>query len=513
MSRIIRTIHNPDILIQDMIHPQEVNVPVEETSKGYPLLSTNYGVDFSKALGLREFAISLNGFNLGKGDVQYCIFDNTKKYPTLTLRIAPNQTQFVAFALPKDGDIISLFYRSTIKELKPIRCDFVVSNCYLEGGESWIIYGVLNVPNFFNDSSFVINSTSLNTVKETSKKLKLGFATNETDTKDTQKWICANKPIDIFLDEVTQHSWKDETSFFDTYIDMYYILNYVNVWELLTNEKEKNVNTGIYKFRSFIESNKELIMYQKDQEDEDEILGFETPIVLNNWVSNIVRENFISNIRILNQSSRISLENGYKRFVHFYDYTLNEKLEVPTQSITSKDATKDYILFRGKLGDKSYKSQNRHTWGGISYNLPDHNTHEFYKIAKEHNHQNIKEIDKFSIEVTLDAVNFNIYRYMVIPVIIYEYGEDVRKFLEDRTNFSSLEVGEIPMSNTPFMINQQLSGFYIVKGFYIDYEGGVNINEPVVKQRLILTRTEHPKYVKVPDVPNGYVTNINIDAV
>ena len=46
------------------------------------------------------------------------------------------------------------------------------------------------------------------------------------------------------------------------------------------------------------------------------------------------------------------------------------------------------------------------------------------------------------------------------------------------------------------IINNTISGFYVVKGFYIDYEGGLGVEYPSVKQRLILTRTEHPKYVE-----------------
>lgn len=513
MSRIIRTLHNPEIILSDMIHAQTTEFAPSENSTGYPFVTANNKTDFSKEIGLRAFAISLNGFSLDKNVVNYCLFDNTKKYPTITLRISPNPTDFVAFALPKDGDIISIFYRSTVQELKPIRCDFVVVECFLEGGLSWVIYGVLNIPNYFSDSSFSINDTSINTIKEVSKKLKLGFATNETETTDKQNWVCASKPIDVYIEDILLHSWKNEKSFFDSYIDMYYVLNYVNVWEQLTNEIDKKVSVGLYKFRDFIESDKNVILYQKNQKDEDELLGFETPIVLNNWMHNAIKENSISNIRIMNESSRISLENGYKKYVHFFDYMLNEKVEIPTQSITSKGSTKDYLLFRGRLGDNTYKAQNRHTWAGISYNLPDHNTHQFYKIAEEHNSQNIREIDKFTIEVTLDAVNFNIYRYMVVPVIIYEYGEAVRKFLENRKGFSTLDDNEIPFENVPYIINQNISGFYIVKGFYIDYEGGMGLDIPKVKQRLILSRTEHPKFVTIPNIENAYVTNINVDTV
>ena len=53
------------------------------------------------------------------------------------------------------------------------------------------------------------------------------------DTNDFQNWICCNDSIESFVNTVTSHSWKDGTSFYNTWIDFYYNLCYVNVNKFL----------------------------------------------------------------------------------------------------------------------------------------------------------------------------------------------------------------------------------------------------------------------------------------
>lgn len=500
---IIRTIHNPTILLRDLEISSEHAHYFEERDKEAGVHIANQGEDYSKRTGLYSFYVHLNGMTIQPEYVELCTIDLKGKYPKITARIVPKFDEFVNFGLPKDGDLISIFYRSTIDILKPLRLDFIITDIKNESDSSFVLFGVLNLPALFKDSSFFKDDTSLSTLIDISKELKLGFATNETKTNDSQKWLCATEPLDIFIDEVKSHSWKDERSFFDVYIDNYYTLNFVNVFKQLTYETDKKVNLGIYKFRDFIQTNDKVNI--KISEDD---LEYTTPVVLHNWKYNPSKENNISKIKILNSSSRISLEEGYRKYLHFYDYTLDEKIELLNEALTSNDVSEDLMPLKGHLFDEKWKENTRHIWGGISYSLPDHNVHPFYYQAEAHNYHNLKEIDKFKIEVTLDQINFNLTRYSIVPILWYEYGEIAKKLREVGKKYNTFSPEESVMNGMPYIINKFISGFYVIKGFDIDFIGPSSGNPAIIKQRLLLTRTEWPKDFIVTDAENKVVTNL-----
>lgn len=502
MSKI-ETILNPQINILKLNAPVDGSFSDDNNDK-YDFLRFNDGIDQAKDFGLKSFIVIINGLTLDDNMIDYLIIDSTGKYPTITMRIDPNQDEFFNFALPKDGDLISVYYRSTIKDLKPLRNDFIITDCYIEQtNESWILHGVIHIKNMFYDTSFSYDGTSLKTAIEVAKKLKLGFATNVESTDDEQKWVCASEPLDTFLGTLKKHSWKNEKSFFDMYIDNYYMLNFVNVRDQLTNEKKKKISPGIYKIRDFIQTNNKSYIQPKDDTFE-----YTDPVIFTNWYQSLIDENYISQIRILNTSSRISLEEGYKKYLHFYDHSLDEKVELNNELIVSDSDMSDYSVLIGGYTDTDWKKNSRHLWKGISYSLPDHNVHPFYYKAEFHNEQNLKEIDKLTIEVTLPQVNFNLYRYMIVPVVYYDHGpksdllRDAGLKLNDRSKDTSLV-------NRTYILNDFISGFYVIKGFVINYMGAKDGGPNYIDQKVILTRTEWPKNVIITDETKSIVTNHN----
>lgn len=383
--------------------------------------------------------------------------------------------------------------------------DFIITDIKNESDLAFVIFGVINIPELFRDSSFYKNGTSLETLIDVSKKLKLGFATNEDSMDDNQKWLCANKPFDTFIDDVSNHSWKNDKSFYDTFIDPYYTLNFVNVFDQLSNERKKTINQGLFKFRQFIQTNDNSAI----QTDESNI-EFEAPVILHNWKHSKVDENKISKIGIINESSRISLEEGYQNYSHFYDFTLDEKVELVNEALTTPGESENLMPLKGNLFDEKWKLNTRHLWAGISYSLPDHNVHPYYYKASSHNKHNLKETDKFTIHATLEQVNFNLHRYMVVPVLWYEYGEIALKLRSNGKVFNAFQPDEVPLAGDPYVLNTFISGFYVLKGYHIDFIGPSAGNPSIIKQRLVLSRTEWPKEFIVSDADNKVVTNLPI---
>jgi len=503
----IQNIFNPEILISKLSVPQnaEFSETNESTTGKYDFLRYNAGVDLARDLGLNSFVIIINGLSMQSYMIDYMNIDSTGKYPKITMRILPNRIEFFNLGLPKDGDLINVYYRSTFNELHPIRNDFIITHCYEETSSfAWIIHGVLHVKDMFYDTSFSYNGTSLKTAIEIAKKLKLGFATNISDTDDAQKWLCASEPIDTFLDTLKKHAWKNDRSFFDMYIDNYYMLNFIDVRKQLTNEVDKKMYPGLYNVREFIETNTYAVHKVKDDDFKNVL-----PVFLTNWKDSVAAENYITHVRILNKSSKISLEDGHKKFIHFYDYSLDEKIELNNELIISNTDMSDYSVLISGYTDTDWKKNIRHLWKGISYTLPDHNVHPFYYKAEYHNEQNLKEIDKLTIEITLPEINFNLYRYMIVPILYYEYGKEARMFREIDGKFRQIDKNEILNADIPYSINQFISGFYIIKGFSFNYVGARDGNAEYIDQKVILTRTEWPKNIIIPDELGGVATNYN----
>lgn len=509
MAQKIRTIHKPTILLEDLAPFQ--NSETGESGNGKkvtPLDTVNYQIDFAKRTGLKTFFLNINGMMVDPKGVEMCKVDMTGRYPTLTMRFKQDSEEFINLGLPKDGDILSVFYRSVLDELKPLRMDFIITDVISEGLDFFVIFGVLNVKGLFKDSSFYHEGTSLDTLIEISKELELGFATNETKTEDKQSWVCATQPLDLFIDDIKSHIWKDEKSFFDCYIDNYYILNLVNVFEQLDNTKEKELDISINVIRDFVE-------YRKEQRKtiDDSQLKYLFPLILDNFKETLEISHQIAGMRILNTSSRIGLEEGYQKVSHFYDVTLGQKIEIVSETIFSEGKEKEFMTQKGKIDDKNWRKNTRHNWSGLTYSLPDHTTHPFFYQAKIQNDFNLREIDKFTIEITLNDINFNIYRYMTIPILWYEYGEVAKKKRiydpEDRGGLDDPQLGE----TIPYFLNTFISGFYVVKGHYYEFIGDyeqLSNDVNIVQHKIILTRIEHPKSVDV----NGegvIISNYNYD--
>jgi len=495
MAQLIRTIHKPKILLED-IEPLAYSETGDYGTGDYTgLESINRDIDFSKRTGLKNFFLNINGMMVNPDKVEKCVIDVSDFYPTITLRFQQDLEEVINLGLPKDGDLISVFYRSLFDELKPLRVDFVITDVISETDNFFVLFGVINIQELFKDSSYYKEETSLNTLIDLSKVLNLGFATNETSTKDKQKWVCANEPYDVFIRDMKKHIWKDEKTFFECFIDNFYVLNFVNVFEQLDMSKDKSIGIGLNKIRNFVEYAFDSITKVKD-----ESISYIYPTILHNYRENLERNHQIVDLKILNTSSRISLEEGYQKVSHFFDYTLEEKVEIVSETLTSNGMEKGFASLKGKINNRNWRRNTRHSWNGVSYSLPDGNTHPFYNQAMVQNEYNLKEIDKFTIEVTLNDINFNVHRFMVIPVLWYEYGDiaKIKRLFEPEDRNERLIDNDLGVT-VPYVLNDFISGFYVVKGYRYEFIGSL-LDQPdtqVVQHKLILTRLELPKNVNI----------------
>ena len=495
----IRTLFEPTVILDEM-SISETNNPKKENQATENLMSISYPL------------IMINGYTFNINEVISVDIDSTKKVPEISLTLSFGDEQFFSRYLPKDGDIISIMIRSKSGLLKPIRNDYVItsilSNKKNEKGSNIItlnLYGKLFVPgldSYLEDKIRAsYKTTTLFIVKYRAKKLYLGFSTNETETDDYQIWYKTKTPAE-FIDHLVKHSWKDETSFFDWWIDIYYNLNFINVQnQLLKSEDEIDDAVLI--------SNVEKDYYFGN---DDEVTA-ETAKVFSNYYTFKNSSFFIVNWRPINKSSAITFEYGTSLNTSFFEHN-NKLYEDPNSDLYWKlnispaydpNKLEDHILLRGRakydpeknpVNEQAKANYNyneiykKAVWEGIQYTIsdPDKSNLEWngnhYKNFKRSIIQNLinkVELNKLNIEINVNGLNLNIIKGDKLPVVLIKH-DSVETLLMDNE------------AKTDNYVDSFYSGWYYIKGLKIKYTSIDNDdpNSTNFYQRFILTRREWP---------------------
>ena len=425
--------------------------------------------------------IMINKYKFTENEIIQLNLDFTDFLPRLTLTVVLADGRFISKSYPKDGDPLSLFIRSKIDEFSPIRCDFEIENISSTPSTdstgdiiSFSIDASLRVPRLYAEfcKSFK-DKNSYDALLDIATDMKLGFASNETITNDKMTWLCAFDSYKKFTADITRASYKDDDSFFTTWIDQYYILNFVNVNTQFGEEFE-------------FEKALEVLNANKDHTEGAELKKFDTTILLSNHKNLRGAGNWISGYTLLNNCGEVVQTNGYRRFVQFYDMNLTGEPNTKYQSYfiepLSTAGTDDKILLRGRLKEPEiYKDQNKNKFIGVQIANPVGAVHENYMHAIVNNWQNRQEIEKMTLHVTLTKCNWNLYRGQVVPVLILN---------EPGTQRSTMTKDPEAPTDTDLTLVQDkfLSGNYYISGMRITWSD----EDANFFQDLYLSRREWP---------------------
>jgi hypothetical protein len=490
----IWNVFEPTIVLDELSFPQTSNVQGAH-QKTEDLISTEFPL------------IKINDYYVSQGEIDSFTIDSTDKLPKITLSLSFPNELFLSKNMPKDGDIISVAIRSKTELLKPIRNDYVITgvlsnkrNTNAGGLISMTFFGKLFIPgwdSYLGDSSDT--GTSMEILKKTAKQLALGFNTNEENTDDRQVWISPNSPKE-FIEETCQRSWKDEISFFDWWIDVYYNLNFVNVQkQLLASEEDID--------EAALVGNVPKEYWWGS--DEDKTVG--TAKVFSNYIGFRTSSFFIRNWRPINRSSQITFDYGTSLYCTFYEHNNILYEDTESQKYWELDIPPDYdpekvnthILLRGRpTWDSSINNNEparanynyseiyrRAPWFGIQYTLSnpddDHsqwtgNQHRNYMRARVHNIINLVELDKLNVEIEVQGINLNIIKGDKLPVVLIKKDRTEALLVQD--DFTAGET-----------LDFFYSGWYYVKGFTLDWDsGGYGDILNSFSQTFLLTRREWP---------------------
>ena len=478
------------------------------------------------AVSLQWPLIKINDFIPSVEEIRYLEINCDEFIPTIILKCTFLHQKFISTEMPKDGDIISIAIRNKSDLLKPIRNDYVITGVVSGENSTQVnnlinmtFFGVLFIPwissSLFN---FSFEGTSFEALKDVAKKIGLGFATNEDNTDDKQIWMNGFSSLGKYIQKTINRSWKDDTSFYDIWIDIYYNLNFVNVnKQLMSSEDEIDPAVWLNNI------DKDFTFGANTEED----TTVNTPKVLSNYEGYRSSSFFINSWRPNNRSTKITFQIGTKLNCNLFEH--NSKLyqnkdsekywSIPLEPTYDEQKINKYILLRGratqdpdKRGDDLARANYSYPemyvgneWMGVQYTISnpeddnlqwDGNHHKNYLRAEMQNLINNKELEKLNVEVSVNGLNLNIIKGDKTPIVL------IQKDPVESQMINSAAEGRN-------YLEQFYSGWYYIKGFRIKYNqenaGSIMSN---FTQTFTLTRREWPPPIAVESLKTNENNNV-----
>jgi hypothetical protein len=457
--------------------------------------------------------VTINNYHFNKNELKLFTLSSTNYLPTISLIIKTTSSVFRLRHNVLDGTLASVYIRSNNQTFKPIKADFLITNLSTtkskdkEGSIStYFIDGVLHIPNFFKDTcKSYKDKTSIETLIAIAHDYGIGFVTQiDENTKkpinkmdDKMNWLCYNEPSVVFSQNVAQHSYWNKNTFYDSWIDYHYNLNFIDVNKIVSVPDDIMLRDSITE-----------ISWIQETGTFDKTQYAATKLILTNSPDAQMTTQYFNSFEQSNNANTINTIQGYERKLVSYseletkankeDKRIEERNH---ENLKTEGAEKDKITMMGRAGENYYEKQVRVNWLGMTRNID--NVHPNYHIAKIHNINNLKELDKMNIVLYMPNVNFSIYKGMMIQCLFFldydEYSIRVGGNVEDQGR----QYGKV--------VDRSLSGNYYVKS--VNYEWKQTYEQPhgQFSQQVVITRREwtmpnSPKFINM-DNPETYSMN------
>jgi hypothetical protein len=287
-------------------------------------------------------------------------------------------------------------------------------------------------------------------------------------------------------------SYKDDRSFFFSFIDCYYNLNFINLNNQLTADDP--LQTAM------------VIRGMGSRETDDtsfpgtELVEYELPLFLNNQKGNNDLPFFITGYTLLSDAGNIANRTGYVQEVQFWDEGLEAEdqlekyIKYTIESITTENVGENMILQKGRPKEKDYQREYRKNWYGVLNNFEDGGVHQNFIQALAQNTLNLEDVSKFVLQVRTVSYYPGFYRGMVLPVGIYVNKQGLRK-----ENVGVNENQNPEQSINP-VLDTFLSGVYVLIGFQVKYDpiNGLYMHLNLTKREWTLNSAgQFPKFFPI----------------
>ncbi len=474
--------------------------------------------------------IRINDHVFNRDEIANMTIDCTGFLPIITLGVNFLSQGFLTKQMPKDGDIISIVIRNESNVLRMIRNDYVITSVHVNKNLTetktpviMTFYGELFIPGLRSQSNdFSFEGTTYEALQDFAKRYGLGFASNESNTSDKQIWLKANMSGEAYVYSIVSKAYKDQTSFYNCWIDVYYNLNFINVNKQLLSIEESVDITALTS--SFLKNWNYGVNTAVSEDD-----ALQIPKVFSNYPSHRTTSFFVNSWWPINRSSDITFTLGAKTVCEMFEHNVNvysnpnapKYWKIEKEPMYDKNKASYMWLPRGRTPDTSSNSDDnsmkranysnyaelyqKMPWLGIQYTVSnsddsnlqwDGNHHKNYQLARIQNLINNKELDKINVYIQVDGVNLGVIRGDKLPLILFKTN--------DPENVKLLSEGTMPN-----LIELLYSGWFYVKGFKITWtsESRQSMISPFTHE-FVLTRREWPAPVPVVPIESPEVTKV-----
>lgn len=457
--------------------------------------------------------VKINGYVFDENEIDNFNLKVVDKYPELTMTLRDSMGVFSVATFPRDGDVLSLRIKNRNKSFKDVRMDFhiidfknttpVTTVEKSRGQNTYFVKAYAKLPGFYTDECKSYGkATSYDHILNIAEDLQLGFATNIDATDDAMTRLCAYQSKLELLNDTVLHSYISDDAFQTFSIDQFYYINYVNLQKIFDAPEDIELTEMVVADLL----NKERPSDSDEGEDSNEV-----QMVLTNHPAHSNTAAFIESHNLINNSTKIALENGYKRRVQYFDINKNMIDENDTlnefdiESLVSANIKDHEEPLKGRRNSSTdeYSTHIKHKYVGLQDSTPeDGNVHLNWHYSAINNIQNMVELDKMKLVVELATPNPAIYRYLKVPVVMFNFSktsvgatEQMAKdaadkgFEESQANDNnSANVSDEDATQNDHIQDPFLTGFYVVMGMEYKYSG----RGSKITQVLHLARREWP---------------------
>ena len=516
--------------------------------------------------------VYINDFMIPQTYITRFCLDYSSFAPQVMVEFVDMTNELLSTNVPKPGSYIKVYIGGygDEKYYKPIRQDFVITNIdktnktggdYQNSGSpiKYKLTGILNVPLGFRKMSW--SSSKINARQamfNISNTVGLGFATNFSTNSDVDvmRWVnTQNKSYYDFMREITQHSCYSPYTFFTSFIDQYYVLNYVECHRLLSHGGDKtDIPQMIYNCIMPEMENKALPDDDLNNGDQRVSYYFLTNSDKFAGWTNYIEEYFELNdgysmisdgyTKVLTYSDKCGFFNlaskNYKFLITPIDnikrdsdrniMSLPEHVSYNTFiPLNLRQTTNSAYIENQNLYDNPTAAESRIDLGEIdtSNNFP------LYFYAPVQNDFQMKNFKKCGLSVRLQNYNPAITRYSRIWVDIYDTNYNsstqIRKndmidnlpeskakdYLKDKNDNIIIFKEDVDKDTVEQTYNRSLSGWYVVTDMKISYNTVKDYSGNAYKKlqtQLTLNRIEYkPSFYSEYEMARKAIEKYKID--
>jgi hypothetical protein len=376
---------------------------------------------------------------------------------------------------PKNDPILSLYMKTSSETLKPIRIDFLITSIKsdqdaIRDAESmgtsaeFIMTGELFVPKIYNNFSKAYkNMGSKEALKKLAADLDLGFSENDGGTSDTMTWINPNRNGLYFMNHIANHSYLDDDTFFDCFVDKFFNLTFVNITQQLMTSRELDLTPEQRVDPSELEMTREI----KTRENEKSVNDSLAVLQLTNNQRFQGRSEFINSYSLLGDIGSVLKNKGYRKRIYYYDHLLDGEDKFTSfyvNPISVKGLNEGTRLVPA---NESLKAHTVNKWINIDYG----NTHREWNAASLINDHNKAELNKVKLKAETAGINLQVIRGSSIKVNMFTFKDAAINRSSQISDKPKAQPNSLDSNEQAEQIpDPVLSGTYYVSGIKYIYD-------------------------------------------